>query len=335
MLKADDRPKFVSAMENEISGLKDMLEIVPRSTLPKGTLVLPAIWAFKHKRLPDWTILKHKARLNVHGGKQTQGVNYWETYAPVVNWSIVCLTMILSLLKGFKCRQVDFVQAFTQAPLDCPIFMEIPAGYSVVNGKLQFTGGQNCQKDNTHVIKLLKNMYGLKQAGHNWYNSLTDHPLKSGFKQSQVDKYLFIRDNCIIVVYVDDYLLFSPTDDVLERMIKNLCQVFTITTTSSSETYLGLDVSRHDNGTIILHQPGLIDKVITICGLENESNTHLTPAVTILQKSEASNEPRLHRWSYHQVIGILNYIAATTHLDITFVCGSPVRQIQRRSKMSS
>jgi hypothetical protein len=113
-LKATDRSDFMTAMQEEISGLRNILQVVPRSELPSDINPLPAVWAFKQKHLPDWTILKHKARLNVHGGKQKHGVNYWETYAPVVNWSTVWLTMILSLIKGFKCRQVDFVQAFTQ-----------------------------------------------------------------------------------------------------------------------------------------------------------------------------------------------------------------------------
>ncbi len=61
-------PNFVAAMENKINRLWDMLEVVPRSTISEGSSILPAIWAFKRKRLPDWSILKHKARLNVHGG---------------------------------------------------------------------------------------------------------------------------------------------------------------------------------------------------------------------------------------------------------------------------
>ncbi|MFN9981641.1 MAG: hypothetical protein ACK53Y_17075, partial [bacterium] len=76
MLQADDRPKFVAAMENKIKGLRDMLEVVPRSTIPEGSSILPTIWAFKKKRLPAWSILKHKARLNMHGGRQTLRVNY-------------------------------------------------------------------------------------------------------------------------------------------------------------------------------------------------------------------------------------------------------------------
>jgi hypothetical protein len=67
-------------------------------------------------------------------------VNYWETYAPIVNWSTVQLTFILSLLKGFHANQVDFVQAFTQAPPDCPIYMELPAGFGIINGILTFVG---------------------------------------------------------------------------------------------------------------------------------------------------------------------------------------------------
>jgi hypothetical protein len=55
-------------------------------------------------------------------------------------------------------------------------------------------------------------MYGLKQAGHNWYNKLTDELLSLGFIQSKVDKCLFIRLDCIILVYVDDCLIFSPSD---------------------------------------------------------------------------------------------------------------------------
>jgi hypothetical protein len=230
MLKADDHPNFVTAMQDEMSGLKEMLQVVPRSSLPHGIKPLPAVWAFKIKHLPDWTILKYKARLNVHGGKQKHGVNYWETYAPVVNWSTVRRTMILSLLKDFKCRQVDFVQAFTQAPIDCPVYMEIPAQYTVQDNQLVFTGAHHKATDKTHIIKLLKNMYGLKQAGHNWYNTLTDELLKTGFRQSSVDKCLFMRDNCIVIVYVDDCLLFSPHDKVLDNMIALFNKHFKIDT---------------------------------------------------------------------------------------------------------
>jgi hypothetical protein len=101
-------------------------------------------------------------------------------------------------------------------------------------------------------------------------------------------------------------------------MIALLNQHFNITSSNNIETYLGLDVSHNSDGTITLRQPGLIDKVIKLCGLEAESNEHLTPADKILLAPLAGDEPRQHTWSYRQAIGVLNYIAATSRPDITF-----------------
>jgi hypothetical protein len=193
--------------------------------------------------------------------------------------------MILSILKNFKCCQVGFVQAFTQAPLECPIYMEIPAGYSIIDGKLQFSGETHCNTDKSFVLKLLKNMYALKQAGYNWYN--IDKLLQAGFTQSAVDKCLFIHHDCIIIVYVDDCLLFSPSDTVLDGMIELLNQLFKITSSNSIEAYLGLEVTRSVDNSITLCQTGLIDKVIQLCGLEAKSNKHLPPADKILLDSDA------------------------------------------------
>jgi hypothetical protein len=318
MLASEDRQKFAEAMQVEINGVRDMLEVVQRQDIPAGIKPLPAIWAFKRKRLPDWTILKWKARINVHGGRQQQGINYWETYAPVVNWTTVRLTFILSLLKGFHTKQVDFVQAFTQAPLDCPIYMEIPAGFHVVNGALQFAGEHVKNNDKTYVLKLLKNMYGLKQAGNNWYNHLTENLINIGFRQSRVDKCLFIRSDCVILIYVDDCLIFSPSNTTLTDITNHLKSVFKITSEDDVGAYLGIDISRNEQGHLILRQPGLIDKAIALCGLESESNQHNTPADKILHSFIPDDSPRQYSWSYRQLIGVLNYIASTTRPDISF-----------------
>jgi hypothetical protein len=202
MLQVEDRPRFVEAMQKEIYGLTDILEVVPRQSLPLDTKPLPAIWAFRRKRNPDWSISKWEARINAHGGRQQHGVNYWETYAPVVNWSTVRLVMILSLLNGFFSRQIDFIQAYTQAPLDCPIYTEVPAGYDVVEGKLTFVGENHKSTEKQYALRLLRNMYGLKQAGHNWYKHLQDELTTMGFRQSKIDKCLFIRKDCILLLYL-------------------------------------------------------------------------------------------------------------------------------------
>jgi hypothetical protein len=88
-------------------------------------------------------VLKHKARFCSRGGKQVEGEHFWETYTPVINWRTVRLAIILSLLADLKSRQIDYVNAFTQAPADCDIFMSLPAGFSVSDGVLQFTSSSS------------------------------------------------------------------------------------------------------------------------------------------------------------------------------------------------
>ena len=62
---------------------------------------------------------------------QQWGANYWETYAPVVNWISVRFLLILSELAGLESRTIDFVLAFLQAELDVPVYMELPAGMEI------------------------------------------------------------------------------------------------------------------------------------------------------------------------------------------------------------
>jgi hypothetical protein len=92
-------------------------------------------------------------------------------------------------------------------------------------------------------------MYGLKQARYNWYSTFIDELLKVRFKQNAVDKCLFIRNNFIIIVYVDDCLLFSQSHSVLDEMIKFFNTYFKITLSSSIVTYLGLEVTHNANGS--------------------------------------------------------------------------------------
>jgi hypothetical protein len=98
MLHDTDKALFEDDMHHEIADLlwTDTVEVVPCSTIPSTNKVLPAIWSFHHKRAPDWSIIKHKARLCPHGGKQIDGEHSWETPDPVVNWRTIRLVLILS-----------------------------------------------------------------------------------------------------------------------------------------------------------------------------------------------------------------------------------------------
>ena len=136
MLKQPDVAKFVEAMIKEVTDHEERSHwvCVPRYEMPRGTSTILAIWSFKRKRLPSGEILKWKARLCCHGGMQQWGVNYWETYAPVVSWAVVRLLLLIASLKKKPTRSIDFVLAFPQAELEVPVYMELPAGFNPEGG---------------------------------------------------------------------------------------------------------------------------------------------------------------------------------------------------------
>jgi hypothetical protein len=81
--------------------------------------LLPSTWAFKCKHYPDGSVRKLKSRFCCRGDQQIKGVDFFDTFAPVVNWMMVCLMLILSMILGLATKQVDYTAVFVQAPIDC------------------------------------------------------------------------------------------------------------------------------------------------------------------------------------------------------------------------
>ena len=130
MLAQPDRNEFLAAILKETAEHESQNHwaVVLRSSMPSDAKPIQAIWSFKSKRFPDGSLNKHKARLCAHGGMQQWGVNYWETYAPVVNWISIRLLLIMLEVLGMETQAIDFVLAFPQDKLDVPVYMYVPAG---------------------------------------------------------------------------------------------------------------------------------------------------------------------------------------------------------------
>ena len=86
--------------------------------------VLDSVWAYKIKRFPDGSLQKLKARFCVKGFQQIEGIDYFETYSPVVSWLTVCLVFTIALLLKLQSIQVDYTAAFPQAPLTDNVFCQ-------------------------------------------------------------------------------------------------------------------------------------------------------------------------------------------------------------------
>jgi len=311
MLKQEDKSEFIKAMVNEIEvhQRRHHWELCPRSEVPKDMKTIQSVWSFKRKRLPDGTLLKHKARLCAHGGQQQWGVNYWETYAPVVNWASVRLLLALSHIHGLESRSIDFVLAFPQADLETVVYMEIPYG---------FDRQYNNEK---YVLRLLRSIYGLKQSNYNFYKKLSTALKARGILPCSTDNCVYASKNLILIVYVDDVLIFSKKNVWIDIFLKSLFdgdEKFELTDEGDIDKYLGVDVNKVDDGVFELRQPFLIKRIIDELNLSLvDSQKRPTPVAKPLLHKDLQGKPRVKKWKYRSIIGILTYLQGISRPDIS------------------
>jgi hypothetical protein len=196
--KESTRGKFADeywkAMELEIATLEalgawEVLEY-DSETMPN---VIPSTWAFKCKRFPDGLIKKFKARFCARGDMQLEGIDFFETYAPVVQWTMIQLMFILEVLLGLKSKQGDVTCAFLHANLasDETVYVDMPLGFNIKskNGKQQ-------------VLKLNKTLYGLHQSPRDFWKYIAKNLESCRLKQSKFDPCLFIGPDVMCIVFV-------------------------------------------------------------------------------------------------------------------------------------
>ena len=160
-MKEHDSEEFRDSMDKEV---RDQFEngnftVVHRSQVPDGHTILPAVWQMRRKRdAKTGAMQKHKARLNIDGSRMRKGEHYDMTYSPVASWNSVRMLLTLTALHGLTTKQIDFVQAFAQAPIEKSLYMKIPAGMEITDGS----------DPRDYVLMIHRNIYGQKQAGRVW-----------------------------------------------------------------------------------------------------------------------------------------------------------------------
>lgn len=310
--------EYEAAMIKEIQQLMKQKTWTPiaRSKVPsfsdkKSRPVLKGTWAFKLKRLPDGTPLKFKARYCVRGDLQKEGVDYFETYAPVVQWSTVRLLLTLILSNNWTTKQVDYTNAFAQAELNENVYIEPPKGFA-----------RKDKKD--MVLKLLKSLYGLKQAPRTFFEKLKEGLLERGFTQSILDPCLFMKNNMMCVVYVDDTIIAGPDPEAIEQLITSLGvakdeqrHTFELRDEGEVGDFLGIRIEKGKDNSFILSQTGLIKKVLKEASME-ECNSSPTPASTTPLFKDKEGDPFDESWDYPVIVGMLMYLATNSRPDIAF-----------------
>jgi hypothetical protein len=304
---AIDSPEFKTAMVKEANdhATRGTWETWEKRNIPEGHKILSSVWAFKRnkRQIDNRKVYKHKARLNIRGGQQTHGVNYWETFSPVVNWFSIWLCMTFTLIFDWYTGQIDFILAFPQADVECDLFMELPR-------RLVFEGVDQ----STHCVKLIKNLYGQKQVGLVWNDYLVTGLEDWGFFQSKVDK-----GKTILLVYVDDAILCGPNSKDIDDIIVSLKEGSVITDEGEIDDYLGVKITQPTKDTIKLRQPYLIQQILDEVGMLPQSKTKdkADPSSTNLCR-DLDGSPFQEKRDYCPIIGKLNFLEKSTRPEIAY-----------------
>jgi hypothetical protein len=324
--KQPDWAEFVEAMEKEIEDheSRDHWELVPRATITPGNKPIKAIWSFKRKRFPDGRLNKHKARICAHGGMQRWGENYWETYSPVVNMISVKLLLVIAKIHGLESKSIDFVLAFPQADLDVDIWMELPIGFQPIDDP---------EHPNQYVLKLKKNLYGLKQASYNWYGKLRDGLVDRGFTPSKIDQCLYMKKGMVVLVYVDDCIIVGDDMTKIDQFVASMqtgSENFILTDEGSIDKFLGIDIKRLGKKEFEISQPFLVNRILQLLDLDHgttnsKCNEKFTPAASQVLNKDTLGKPRKRTWNYRTAVGMLSYLQNHTRPDISM----PVHQTAR------
>jgi histone deacetylase 1/2 len=224
-------PNWRSAMHEEFSALlrNETWTLVPPVC---GSNLVGYKWIFRIKRNSDGTVTRYKVRLVAKGFHQRPGLDYHETFSPVVKPTIVRLVLSIAVSKGWKLRQLDINNVFLQGTLAEDVYMAQPPGFHDPD-KPEF------------VCKLRKAIYGLKQTPHAWYHELHNFLHTSGFSNSLADTSLFIFHQnshlIYLLVYVDDIIVIGDNENVVNKFIHCLAARFSLKDLGPLTYFLGVE----------------------------------------------------------------------------------------------
>jgi len=305
-IKHQEAEKWKEAMDREMLAHQEngTWKLVPWT---HDMHVIGNKWVFAEKKDENGVTVRHKARLTGRGDTQIAGVDYGETFSPVVSGTALRIFLNIAATENLEVHQVDVTTAYLNAELHEKIYMKQPQGYE--NGK-------------NEVCELRKALYGLKQAGREWHHTLRQHLESRDFKCLYKESSCFIMHGppkTYVLVYVDDMAIGCADLPALENFKADLGGRFKITDGGPIHHMLGIKITRdRENKKFILSQSAYVDQMLEKFGM-SDANPEDVPMAAIDElykpSAPAGDVP------YRAVVGSLLYLSNTTRPDLTFCAG--------------
>lgn len=281
--------------------------------LPDGCKAITNKWVFKRETDSAGKVERYKARLVARGCSQREGIDYVETFSPVVRYSSLRMLLALAVKMGLQIDQMDVVTAFLHGDIQETIYMRQPESF----------------EDGTdRVCHLKKSLYGLKQASRMWNIKLNEVLVHAGFNRCNKDACIYVRREgksiVVVAVYVDDLLIFHNNNEWKDQLKSTLKRNFSMKDLGSASNVLNIQIDYdRRNGVLQLNQRKYTEQVLKRFNmfecdsvkLPSDRNQRLT-----LEMSPSTDEQReqMKNVPYQEAVGSVLYLAQCTRPDISF-----------------
>uniref|UniRef100_A0AAV1TQS9 Reverse transcriptase Ty1/copia-type domain-containing protein n=1 Tax=Peronospora matthiolae TaxID=2874970 RepID=A0AAV1TQS9_9STRA len=287
-----DQVHWRKAIHAELDSMK-LRGVFRAAKLPNGQRAIGTKWVFKIKRKADGSIEKYKARLVAKGFRQKYGIDYTETFSPVVKY--VTLRMVVAITKYFDWTldQLDVVTAF--------LYGEMKSRYSA-----RFLKASN-----------------LTQASRVWNETFDEYVCSIGFQVSDFDPCLYIKTSdghCVfILVYVDDVLVTGSSLELIAQTKNDLKTRFEMTDSGKCAFVLGIELLDGEDGSVTLCQRRYVDDILKRFGMD-DCKAVASP-VDMSSRLVSSDATTKVDAPFREAVGALMHLTTATRPDIAFAVG--------------
>jgi len=297
--------------------------------------MLPGVkWVFRIKENIHGHIERFKARCTVLGNTQKEGIDYEETFAPVVRFDTVRMLLAIAARERLLLHQMDVDTAFLYGEMtgEPSICIPVPPLYPIPDELKGVPRDQLC-------ARVDKSLYGLKQAPRIWNKHINRTMSDLGFTRAAKDHCLYIRRDSAsgkvlyVTIYVDDLIIAGSDLEVINQFKGEISTVYSMKDLGELRYCLGMEVNRNpETGVITVNQTKYIDDVLKRFRLNGDQlKTHKVPMDPSIKLSKAqapttaAEKVKADAYPYREIVGSLMYLMICTRPDIAYAVGQLAR----------